>query len=682
MEPDDALASLRESENLYRCLVERSNDGVVVLQDRLIKFVNRRFVELSGFSEEELLETIFTDHLAPDEIPNLLGRYEKRMAGEPVPPVYETAVTRKDGTRLPFEVSAAVMPFNGRPADLIWVRDITERKLAEEYLQRYRLLSETTRDVILFVEFDGRIIEANRAAADVYGYPHEELLDLTVYDLRIEEEHNSVSELLESAQRENVLFEAMNRTKDGRRFPVEVSMTSASLQGRGVLLAIVRDISRRKQAEAVADAALQEARREQRRSAALESIAEASLTSPRLPELLNTVVERIADALNVDASCVFVLDEKAQEFVAHAAYNVPGLLGCRIRVNEGLMGKVASELRPIYVADAENDPLAFDSCEVRTLAKTMLGIPLISRGRLVGVTRVQSLLHREFTADDLRLLQAIAERVAMAIDNARLYDELEHSRRDSEEALEHERHFSLMLQSALLPERPSLCKRFTVAVGYVPVYVSRQVGGDFYDLFMGQNNLAAALIGDVSGKGLEAASLAAATRSTVHAFTHENCSPAEVLNRTNSVLFSEQSLAEAFVTVSLVRIDPFSGRILYSSAGHPPPVILRSDGSIEFLRISDLPLAVAEDYLYSEAENRLEIGDKLVMYTDGITEARGGAEMFDMDGVERTLAGHGEWHPQEVVDKLISEATDWAQGKLRDDAAVLVLEMTGEEDAA
>lgn len=114
---------------------------------------------------------------------------------------------------------------------------------------------------------------------------------------------------------------------------------------------------------------LEGTRRESRRASALEGIAVAGLAIPRLPDLLNVMVERIAKALEVDASCIFALDERTQEFEAHAAYNVPGLLGCRVRSDEGLIGKVATEGRPIYVGDAEHDPLAYDSCEIRTMAK-------------------------------------------------------------------------------------------------------------------------------------------------------------------------------------------------------------------------------------------------------------------------------------------------------------------------
>lgn len=536
--------------------------------------------------------------------------------------------------------------------------------------------------MIIFIDLDGKIVEANRGAVETYGYSYEELLSMDIRDLRIEEERESVSEQIKQAQSESIRLETIHRRRDGSTFPVDVGVSSAVIQDKPLLLGIVRDISERKRVEAILDSerrrqravldalpvgvliadasgklvktnkqvdiiwggkvphpnsiphyseyqgwwvetgeplqaedwaisralfrgetvvgemvhiqrfdgnrgtilnsaapildtegriagsvaiqqditelvnlrealehALEVSKRESWRATALESIAEAGLSTLRLPELLNTLVARIANVLNVDACCVFVLDEEAGEFVAHAEYNVPGLIGCRVKMNEGLIGKVAAERHPVYVADAEQDPLAVDSCDVRPIAKTLLGVPLIARDRVVGVTRVQSLVSREFTEDEVHLLQEIADRVAMAVANARLHNALQRSRSDVEETLERERQFSLLLQRALLPSNPSIGEGYSVAVRYVPALTGREIGGDFYDAFSVGNNCSEIMIGDVSGKGLEAASLAAATRNTIHAFVHETISPKDVLIRANSVLFLQQPSIDSFVTV-------------------------------------------------------------------------------------------------------------------------------------
>jgi phosphoserine phosphatase RsbU/P len=303
----------------------------------------------------------------------------------------------------------------------------------------------------------------------------------------------------------------------------------------------------------------------------------------------------------------------------------------------------------------------------------MLGVPLIARGRVVGVTRVQSLTRRKFSEDEVRLLQAIAERAAMAIDNARLYEDLQRSRSEVQAALDTERHFSLLLQRALLPSHVAIGEGYRIAVRYVPAFSSREIGGDFYDAFAVPDGRAGVLVGDVSGKGLEAASLAAATRSTIHAFAHEDWAAADVIGRTNSVLYSEQAETGTFVTVFFVTLVKADGQICYSSAGHPPAAILRADGSVDFLAAVDPPVGVLRCHEYVQHADHLDPGDALVLYTDGISEARSNSTLFDVDGIERTLTGHAEWTCDGIADRLVAAATGYAGGKLVDDAVVLVV---------
>lgn len=130
--------ALRESEEKYRNLVERSNDGILIIQDGVVKFINARLAELWGGSVEELLETPMIRHIHPDERDKVMERYQRRMANENVPPIYETVLLRNDGTTVQAEINAGVISYKGKPADLIMVRDITEHKRAEEELRKHR----------------------------------------------------------------------------------------------------------------------------------------------------------------------------------------------------------------------------------------------------------------------------------------------------------------------------------------------------------------------------------------------------------------------------------------------------------------------------------------------------------------------------------------------------------------
>jgi len=131
-----AEEALRESEEKFRTLVEEGNDGIVIIQDGLIKFVNPKVLELSGFAPEEVLGKPFRDVVAPEHLEIARERYMKRMSGEELPSRYEIETITKNGSRVPIEVSASLIEYKGKPADMAILRDITERKMAENVLQR------------------------------------------------------------------------------------------------------------------------------------------------------------------------------------------------------------------------------------------------------------------------------------------------------------------------------------------------------------------------------------------------------------------------------------------------------------------------------------------------------------------------------------------------------------------
>jgi PAS domain S-box-containing protein len=130
-----AEKTLQESEEKYRSLVERANDGITIIQDRMMKYINRRLAEIWGGTAWELIDTPFTDYIDPEELPKVVDHYNRRMKNEDVPPIYETVLRCKDGSKVYVELNAGTIPYQGKLADLVFVRDITERKQAEEKLK-------------------------------------------------------------------------------------------------------------------------------------------------------------------------------------------------------------------------------------------------------------------------------------------------------------------------------------------------------------------------------------------------------------------------------------------------------------------------------------------------------------------------------------------------------------------
>jgi PAS domain S-box-containing protein len=244
-------AALRDSEAKFRSLVHGSLQGIVVHRQQQPLFVNQTFATMLGYAtpEEILALEDMLRLVHPQDRERLSAYSNARLRGDDAPAQYEYRAVRKDGTHLWVEVRATVVSWEGTPAVLLTSIDMSARKQAEAMLARYHLLSEQTRDLILFIRPDGRIVEANRAALDAYGYDRETLLTMTIYDLRDTATVPLVPLQMAQADAQGIRFETVHRRQDGRTFPVEVSSIGADIHGERVLLSIIRDISDRKRAE-------------------------------------------------------------------------------------------------------------------------------------------------------------------------------------------------------------------------------------------------------------------------------------------------------------------------------------------------------------------------------------------------------------------------------------------------
>lgn len=235
-------------------------------------------------------------------------------------------------------------------------------------------------------------------------------------------------------------------------------------------------------------------------------------------------------------------------------------------------------------------------------------------------------------------------------------------------------HHLALLQKALLPTSPDIGEGYRVAAAYLPARAQEEIGGDFYDVFPTADGRAEVVIGDVSGKGIEAAALAAATRSTIHAFAYQASSPGPTLTRTNEVLCSQSPHPESFVTAFLADIEPSTGLTRYTNAGHPPVLAYHSGGEVESCTFGLPPLCLKPDQEFVERQCVLQPGDKMLLYTDGISEARHDGEMFGIEGIERVLRECGQLSADQIVQCVISAAKEWSHGRLTDDVAIVVVE--------
>ncbi len=192
--------TLRESEETFKALAENANDGILITVGEGIQaYANRRAGEITGYSVAELLKSSIKDLVHPDELEKIMGKYRKRLAGEPAPPQYETIIIRKDGKSLPIELTAAKTVWQGRPADLVIIRDITERKQAENELREFKAISDNAGYGVSIIDLEGNVIYNNAAYDRMHGYTPGELIGKHLSAFHTEKQMANVNRLIEQA---------------------------------------------------------------------------------------------------------------------------------------------------------------------------------------------------------------------------------------------------------------------------------------------------------------------------------------------------------------------------------------------------------------------------------------------------------------------------------------------------
>ncbi len=315
-----------------------------------------------------------------------------------------------------------------------------------------------------------------------------------------------------------------------------------------------------------------------------------------------------------------------------------------------------------------------------TGCRSAAAIPLAAEDRVVGVLTVGFDNDLPLEDDDRRFLVALAEQVAVALERARLYDSERLSRRQAEQArreAEQDRRRSVelarALQTSLLPPRLPDVPGLDLGARYHPALAGLEVGGDFYDVFDTGGDWAV-VIGDVCGKGPEAAALTALARYTIRSVAMDLRHPAQVLRKLNETLLHHQ-LDERFCTVAYGRVVPSVGgmRVSVCRGGHPPPLVVRANGEIEPIGADGGAIGLFPEIRLWEETTLLLPGDNLVFYTDGVTEARRGHEQFGDEQLARVLGSCAGYSAAEVAENVQAAVVDFGGPQPRDDIAVLVL---------
>jgi anti-sigma regulatory factor (Ser/Thr protein kinase) len=383
----------------------------------------------------------------------------------------------------------------------------------------------------------------------------------------------------------------------------------------------------------------------------LQNITDAALAFLPLDVLLEELLTRVVAILGVDTAAILLLDEDETTLFARAAKGLEEEVerGVRIPVGRGFAGRIAATRVPVRIVNIAEADIYNPILREKGL-HSLLGVPMLIEGSVLGVLHVGSLRERHFDDDDTELLQRAADRAALAL---------------SSRLTEHERGLADALQRSLMPPLPRL-PAVSLAGRYLPAAAAR-LGGDWYDAFPLPDGRLGLAIGDVVGRGFHAAAIMGQLRSGLRAYAMDGTPPGEVLEKLSRLL--RQLEPGRTATLVYIVLDPHGGDLVASGAGHPPPIVNPADGEPWFIELpASIPLGAARYVRYDDEELELEPGSTLVLYTDGLVERTG--EPLDA-GLRRLAAtvsvdyGDLEHLGDALVDAMLPEGTG------DDDAALL-----------
>lgn len=529
-------------------------------------------------------------------------------------------------------------------------------------------------DATVVMDDQGMIRDWNPAAEQTFGYRREEVLGRELAELIIpgplRDAHRNGLRRYVDTRHGTILdhrlqFSALRRGE--HEFPVELTVTRVPDTDPPLFAGFIRDLGE-------LEGATRENSRLQKR---LAFLAQAGLTLERsldfhetLHNLANLTVPELSELAVID-----LLEDGHSIHTAVAAASDPEVA----RLVEEMRRQEPLDLggaHPVARVLREGTPrvLEFTSDHMSTIAqgpahlelvqrlryRAAIVVPLVARGHVLGTLSLLRLGDSSaFEQDDLVLAQELAGRAALALDNARLFESTQQIART--------------LQASLLPRRMPELPGVHITGRYRPAGQGQEVGGDFYDVFEIEPGSWGILIGDVCGKGAEAAALTSLARYTIRALAdRDGTSVLKLLNR--AVMREPPHLLDRFLTVLFARARFQSERLVLDivAGGHPPPVALRHDGSVEQVSVSGPLIGIQSGVEHVSAQIALEPGDTLILYTDGLTDARAPEHMLDERQLVEIVAGAHGLDGQALAQHLEERAVGGTEP--RDDIAILIIE--------
>ncbi|MGI8734672.1 MAG: SpoIIE family protein phosphatase [Pyrinomonadaceae bacterium] len=391
------------------------------------------------------------------------------------------------------------------------------------------------------------------------------------------------------------------------------------------------------------------------------------LASASLSETLDQIVSLVFEAVPADR-CLLMMRDEASEDLRVAVARLRDRVGevGEIRVSRNVMDEVVIRGKSVLTSDAQHDPRFASGTVVLQGIRSVLAVPLGVADKVFGIIYADSpIAEGRFTEDHLKLLTTLASVAAIRVENARLLEA-----QLQQERLERELQLAMEIQQRFQPTAPPIVPGYELQGISFPCY---EIGGDYYDFIQREDGRLVIALGDVSGKGTAAALLMSSLHASVHAQAGSHDTLAETISAVNRYL-ADNIPSNRFVTLFYAELDPATGSLSFLNAGHNPPLIVHAAGTVEQLASGGLPLGIRRDAEYREGRTQLQMGDVLVIYSDGVTEAASpSGEEFGPTRLYEVVSRNIDASAAGVRDRIESALTKFSQGTQAADDITLVI---------
>jgi serine phosphatase RsbU (regulator of sigma subunit) len=459
----------------------------------------------------------------------------------------------------------------------------------------------------------------------------------------------------------------------GRRLQANESELLAALAGQ--LAVAVQNARLHEQTMHLAEArerALESERRAARRLEAFYEISRSFSESLKLKDTIDAVTRTAVELLDLDAAVLRLPDGRGEDFVVHSLYVPDPRLAAAL---EPILKRPqpSARLRALGLGRARN-ALVLDPVTAEHLGgghellapflrrgSSAVVAPIMASGEVIATLTLLVLdPARPVDSETVETARSLASQAALAIDNARLYQQ--------------QAGFADAMQRSLLPSAPPVLPGIEVGSVYESS-AQLDVGGDVFDFTTLPDGRLAVVVGDVTGKGIDAAADMAMTKFVFRSLTREHPDPGDFLRFANEVVVDEVHEGK-FVTMLYLTLDLSTWELACASAGHPNPRLIRADGTVVELSPHGLALGIEPDQEYAEAREILEPGSVVVLLTDGVLEARSDGELYGERRLGRLLAERRDEPASDLARAVVEGARAFSGGDLGDDSAVVVVKRT------